>query len=82
MTEKQRVPLMERLTRVVEYVSFWSLPLAVLSACFWFVYGEMKAIDADLKATDARLTQQMMAQAARSDRLYEIVIDLLKQNRG
>ena len=48
----------------------WLSTLAVFVACFLFLYNEMKTID-----------NRLERQSQRTDKLYEMFIDLIKEGR-
>jgi len=61
-----------KLNRLV--IGEWISLAAVFIGCFFFLYSEMKAIE-------NRLDARMLSQEQRTDRLYEMFIDLLKEKR-
>ncbi len=52
-------------------ITEWVTLIGVFIACFLFLLSEMKGIE-------SRIDQRMSAQEQRTDRLYEMFIDLIK----
>jgi len=46
------------------------------------IKSSMKELKTEMKAIEGRLDSQISAQAARSDRLYEMFVDLLKSKES
>lgn len=63
---------MENLPQIFS-VQWFSLA-GIVIACFLFLFFQMQRME-------SRLESRMDQQAARSDRLYEMFIDLLKEQR-
>lgn len=62
----------EKLQRTV--VIEWITILTAVLACFGVLYAEIKGLDGKLERSTA-------AQIARTDKLYEMFIDLLKETK-
>jgi hypothetical protein len=46
-----------------------------------WIHNDFRASQADVRAIEARLDNQLIAQNARSDQLYSMFIDLLKEQK-
>lgn len=53
----------------------WLTLAAIFVGCFLFLHSEMKGINCNLQ-------DRMLAQEHRTDRLYEMFIELVKEKRG
>jgi hypothetical protein len=65
-----------------EKLNFWWIPVTVMIAGFGLLFGEMRGIEARLDERIRQNEQQWARQSARSDQLYTMFIDLLKQRNG
>ena len=50
----------------------WATLAGIVLGCFYVLHS-------DIKVLDSRMEQRMMAQEARTDRLYEMFIDLIQK---
>jgi len=65
--------------KFIEVLSTFNLPTVLcIAAVFWYFTRDIKA---EMKHLESRLEARMDAQAARTDRLYEMFIDLLKNQK-
>ena len=55
--------------------------LGTFLACFSFLYREMRRIEDRLDKSIDKQATEIKAQSARSDKLYEMFIDLLKERK-
>lgn len=55
-------------------VTEWLTLSAIFVGCFFFLHTEIKALD-------CRIESRMQAQEQRTDKLYEMFIDLVKEGR-
>lgn len=53
----------------------WVTIIGVFIGCFLFLHSQISAID-------CRLEARMLSQEQRTDRLYEMFIDLVKERKG
>jgi len=59
----------------------WLSALGTFVICFVFLYTQIKDLDRDVRCQIQEVRTQMITQNARSDRLYEMFIDLLKDKK-
>ena len=75
----------ERITDHIKNVtSSWAQTISILATvvlCSYTMYGEMKRIESRLDQQIANSNEAFVAQSQRTDKLYEMFIDLLKEQR-
>jgi len=59
----------------------WLTIVSLILGCFYFNHNTMKEIKAELSAEFARMDQRMLQQESRTDQLYTMFIDLLKEGK-
>lgn len=65
--------------RFIEILITFNFPTVItMAAIFWYFTRDIKS---EMKIMEAKLDAQISSQAARSDRLYEMFIDLLKDKK-
>lgn len=57
-------------TVLIEWISI----LGAVVTCFWILFSEIRSLD-------SKIDRNSEVQSARSDRLYEMFIDLLKETK-
>jgi hypothetical protein len=62
-------------------IQYFAILLPIL-ACFGFLYRELKEFKKEIKIDIAVQSKRMDTQSARSDKLYEMFIDLVKAKGG
>ncbi|HEY5236129.1 MAG TPA: hypothetical protein VIJ14_08130 [Rhabdochlamydiaceae bacterium] len=63
--------------KLIEILNTFNLPTVItMAAIFWYFTRDMKS---EMKALEAKMDAQLAAQSARTDRLYEMFIDLLRK---
>lgn len=65
----------------MDWIQFFGI-LVPLSAFFAFLYKEIKDLRLETREETKSIREEVQQQAARSDRLYEMFIDLLKDRRN
>lgn len=55
-------------------VTEWLTLAGIVIACFFFLHSEVKAVNCSMQ-------DRMLSQEQRTDRLYEMFIDLVKDNK-
>lgn len=56
--------------------------LALAAIISGFIIWAFSKLDSDIKSLSNKIDTDMKAQTARTDRLYEMFIDLLKEQKG
>jgi len=63
--------------KFIEILTTFNLPTVLsMAAIFWYFTRDLKQ---EMRVLEAKMDAQLSAQSARSDRLYEMFIDLLKK---
>ena len=65
----------------MDWVQFFGI-LVPLIAFFGFLYRELKDWRQETREETNEIRKEIQQQAARSDKLYEMFIDLLKEQKG
>ena len=63
--------------KLIEILNTFNLPTIItMAGIFWYFTRDMKQ---EMKILEAKMDAQLAAQSARTDRLYEMFIDLLRK---
>jgi hypothetical protein len=60
----------------------WTQTLTIivsLAGLIFWLHKDINRLESDVKALDSKYTQDMRAQSARTDQLYKMFVDLLKE---
>lgn len=59
----------------------WITILTAVITCFGVLYSEIKSLDGKIERQGERIDKNSEMQIARTDKLYEMFIDLLKETK-
>lgn len=59
----------------------WTQAFAIIGSLGAFTFWLFTKLDNDIKASNARLDQHITSSTARTDQLYQMFIDLLKEKK-
>jgi len=62
-------------------IAEWLTLAGVFLGCFYLLYSEMKSIDCRIEQRVISQEQRMLSQEQRTDRLYEMFIELVKEKK-
>lgn len=59
----------------------WTQAFAIIGSLGTFIFWMFTKLDSDIKSLNNRLDQHISSSSARTDQLYQMFIDLLKEKK-